>query len=158
MDTLAEFTPVDRKSIAVWRWESTAFCAIILAITAAPVLGARLPVLLGTVIIVALGVAILPLALWYPAAKYRRLSYRLDGAGITIREGVFWRVESSVARARIQHTDVYQGPLQRRYGVATLKLYTAGSSYTKIELPGLSHAVAVGLRDELQHEGDDDAI
>jgi membrane protein YdbS with pleckstrin-like domain len=94
----------------------------------------------------------------YPPARNRHLRYRLDDVGITIRAGVFWRTWSALPRVRIQHTDVAQGPLQRRYGVATLKLYTAGSRFTRIELPGLEHGVAIALRDELQRQAGDDAV
>jgi membrane protein YdbS with pleckstrin-like domain len=94
----------------------------------------------------------------YPPARHRHLRYRVDDVGITIRDGVFWRAWSALPRVRIQHTDVSQGPLQRRYGVAELKLYTAGSRFTRIDLPGLEHAVALALRDELQRHVSDDAV
>ena len=94
----------------------------------------------------------------YPPARHRHLRYRIDDVGITIRDGVFWRTWSALPRVRIQHTDVSQGPLQRRYGVAELKLYTAGSRFTRIDLPGLEHAVALALRDELQRHANDDAV
>ena len=54
-----------------------------------------------------------------------------------------------VPHERTQSLAVSQGPLQRRYGVATLKLYTAGSRFTRTELPGLEYAEAVALRDRL---------
>lgn len=148
---------VDRGVIGVWRWSAALTCAIaaafivLLALQSAPraVLVAALA-LLGLAVIAGIG--------WYPAARYRRLRYAVDDKGIAIRDGVFWRTQSVLARVRIQHTDVTQGPLQRRYGVATLKLYTAGSHFAKIELPGLAHETAVALRDELQREGDGDAV
>ena len=71
---------------------------------------------------------------------------------------MFWRTQSALPRVRIQHTDVSQGPLQRRYGVATLKLYTAGSRFTRTDLPGIEYADAVALRDRLQREGYGDAL
>jgi membrane protein YdbS with pleckstrin-like domain len=48
--------------------------------------------------------------------------------------------------------------LERRYGVATLKLYPAGSRFTRTELPGLEYAAAVALRDHLQQQGRGDAV
>jgi membrane protein YdbS with pleckstrin-like domain len=93
-----------------------------------------------------------------PEAYYRRLRFGTDGSGITIERGIFWQSRIAVPRARIQHTDVSQGPLQRRYGVGTLKLYTAGSRHTKVELPGLAHADAVALRDALLAESGDSGV
>ena len=153
---------VDARVIAVWRWSAAfAFTPVVIAATVF-VIGANaarsaaaLAFTLAWVVLIALAAVY---AWQYPPARYRQLRYRIDDVGITIRDGVFWRDWSALPRARIQHTDVSQGPLQRRYGVADLKLYTAGSRYTCIVLPGLTHAAALALRDELQRRASDDAV
>lgn len=88
----------------------------------------------------------------WPAIYYRHLRYGVDATGILIQRGVLWRSYIALPRVRIQHTDVSQGPLQRRFGVGTLKLYTAGSRHTMIELTGLAHNDALALRDALLAE------
>ena len=90
--------------------------------------------------------------------QYRHLRYAVDEAGIAIESGVLWRSRVSLPRVRIQHTDVSQGPLQRHYGVGTLKLYTAGSRFTRIELPGLAHDEAETLRNALLARGGDSGV
>ena len=156
-------TPVDRGAITVWRLEA-AFGGVVIAVVAATVLfTSRLPAAFAIILLPVLVVIVIGWVAWYPPARHAHLGWRLDGAGIIVREGIFWRSESAIARVRIQHTDVYQGPLQRHFGIATLKLYTAGSNYTKTELPGLAHTTALALRDELQRDGgtdggDSDAI
>ena len=52
-------------------------------------------------------------------------------------------------RARIQHTDVDEGPIARRFGIATMKVFTAGSEVSELEIDGLSRADALALRDRL---------
>lgn len=155
---MMEERPVDRGAIAVWRWTgvlASAFTLIVFTVVALP---SPLPVALIVPALLLLLVILVAWTWWYPAAKYRHLNYSVDETGIIIRAGVFWRAQSALARVRIQHTDVAQGPLQRHYGVATLKLYTAGSHYTKIELPGLAHDAAVALRNDLQQEGSDHGL
>jgi len=150
--------PVERTAIAVWRWEAIFTSLVIFIAGVIPLFASRVPV--GISIGLG-GLAFLLLAAWiawYPGAKYRHLGWHLDDVGITIHAGIFWRTQSSLARARIQHTDVFQGPLQRHYGVATLKLYTAGSHFSRIELPGLSHDTAIHLRDALQSADGSDAV
>lgn len=93
-----------------------------------------------------------------PGAYYRALRFDVDDHGITIQRGIVWRSHIVLPRIRVQHSDVSQGPLQRRFGVATLKLYTAGSRYTKIELPGLTHDDAIALRDALIARGGDSGV
>jgi membrane protein YdbS with pleckstrin-like domain len=94
----------------------------------------------------------------WPAVEYRHISYMLDSNGVEIRTGVFWRKVITVPRPRVQHTDVSQGPLQRRYGLGTLSVYTAGSEYARVDLPGLDHPTALAIRDQLLPSETGDAV
>lgn len=138
---------VDSATTSVWRIQAAAG-SLVTASAAAIFL---LPQLESAWPFITTAIAVIGLALsWtWPALYYRHLSYGVDDTGIVIQRGVLWRSHIALPRVRIQHSDVSQGPLQRRYGVATLKLYTAGSRYTRIELAGLAHAEAIALRDTL---------
>ena len=94
----------------------------------------------------------------WPVIEHRHPSYTLDGDGIEIRSGVVWRTVVSVPRSRVQHIDVSQGPLERSYGLGRLIVYTAGTDHSRVELGGLSHAVAFSLRNHLLPKGSDDAV
>jgi membrane protein YdbS with pleckstrin-like domain len=94
----------------------------------------------------------------WPEISYRHRSYRVDPQGIEIRRGVVWRRAITVPKSRVQHTDVSQGPLQRKYGLGTLIIYTAGTDHAKVELSGLNHARAMRIRDHLLPSGGDDAV
>jgi uncharacterized protein len=85
----------------------------------------------------------------WPAIEFRHISYRVDEDGIEIRAGVLWQRVINVPRARVQHTDVVQGPLERRYGLGRLVIHTAGTEHSRVELPGLEHRIALGIRDHL---------
>ena len=98
------------------------------------------------------------LALTWPARAYRHTSYRVDDQGIEIRRGVFWRAILNVPRSRVQHIDVSQGPLERRYGLGTLVIYTAGTDHAKVALGGLEHGRAMQLRAQLLPSGAGDAV
>lgn len=105
-------------------------------------------------LLVAAGVVIAVAALtWFfqrwPAIDYRYARYRVDQAGLEIRGGVYFRHVINVPRSRVQHTDVSQGPLERRFGLATLAIHTAGTEHARVELSGLPHEVAVAIRDHL---------
>ncbi len=144
-----QLSHVDPAIIGVWRWHgvfTTLFCTVMPAAfsLSIPVLW---PLPLGVLI------AGLALAWLWPALSYKHLRFGVDETGIAIESGVVWRSRIALPRLRIQHTDVSQGPLERRYGIGTLKLYTAGSRHNKIELPGLTHDDALALRDALLAEG-----
>jgi membrane protein YdbS with pleckstrin-like domain len=147
---------VDPNTVPVWRWHGLLTSLLI----AVPLAGIALH--LGTA---AAGGALLAYfviaiaCVWrLPRAYYRALEFGVDEHGIAIQRGIIWRSKIALPRIRVQHSDVSQGPLQRRYGVATLKLYTAGSRYTKIELPGLQHEDAIALRDALIARGGDSGV
>ena len=92
------------------------------------------------------------LAYWsyrWAEIEYRRTAYRVDDDGIEIHTGVIWRAVSNVPRSRVQHTDVAQGPLERKYGLGHLIIYTAGTQHSRVELPGLEHQTALTIRDHL---------
>ena len=107
--------------------------------------------------------AIVLLLMWlaqrWPAIEYKYFRYSVDADGIMIRAGVVWRRVISVPRTRVQHIDVAQGPIDRRYGLASLSIYTAGTDFAKVDLPGLSYGRAIEIRDHLllrRQAGDDD--
>ena len=134
---------------------------------AVPLLGATMGVGLSAssaALPLALVMAALLLALlgWsaqvWPLIEYRHASYRVDPLGIEIRRGVLWRRIINIGRSRVQHTDVAQGPLERRFGLATLRIHTAGTDHAKVDLPGLPHAIALRIRDHLLPGEADDAV
>lgn len=93
-----------------------------------------------------------------PLWRYRHTRYRVDAHGIEISRGKTWHRVITVPRSRVQHTDVSQGPLERRFGLATLIVYTAGTEHSAVPLAGLAHPTALALRDDLLHAGRADAV
>jgi hypothetical protein len=85
----------------------------------------------------------------WPRLEHRHTAYAVHASGIEIWKGILWRRVISVPRSRVQHTDVEQGPLQRRYGVATLVIHTAGTEEATVRLDGLAHGTALRIRDFL---------
>ena len=94
----------------------------------------------------------------WPPRAYQHTSYRVDDQGIEIRRGVYWRVVINVPRSRVQHIDVSQGPIERRYGLGTLVIYTAGTDHAKVELEGLEHGRALRIREHLLPSESGDAV
>jgi len=106
-----------------------------------------LSLLAALLLLAGLGVFI---AYRFPAVRHRHLRYRVDPDGLRIQRGVFWRKTIYISVTRVQHTDVSQGPLQRRYGLATLTVHTAGIESASIALSGLEHDVATRLSEHLR--------
>jgi membrane protein YdbS with pleckstrin-like domain len=94
----------------------------------------------------------------WPARAYEHTSYRVDELGMEIRRGVHWREVISVPKSRVQHIDVTQGPIDRRFGLSTLVIYTAGTDHAKVALDGLEHGRALAIREHLLPTGSGDAV
>ena len=82
-----------------------------------------------------------------PGRKYRQWGYHMAPGHIRIISGYLFNSDTIVPFGRIQHIDVDQGPIQRRYGLATLTLHTAGNHNSSVHLPGLAHDDALALRE-----------
>lgn len=94
----------------------------------------------------------------WPEIEHRHVAYRVDALGIEIRRGVFWKSVVNVPRSRVQHTDVSQGPVERRFGLGTLRIHTAGTEHAEVDLHGLDQGTALRIRDHLVAAGDGDAV
>lgn len=93
-----------------------------------------------------------------PAWHYRHTWYRVNANGIEIGRGRFWQRLITVPHARVQHIDVVRGPIERRFGLATLIIYTAGHAHSEVKIEGLSHESALDLRERLVKEKGRDAV
>lgn len=78
---------------------------------------------------------------------YYRRSYALSERDVTYRKGWIFYSTTTIPFNRIQHTEVSQGPIERRYNLSTLKIYTAGGSSSDMVIPGLEDEEAKQLRD-----------
>ena len=141
---------------ALGSWFFTAFCAaaLIMGVGLAATLDWLTPSLLGIVGGGGLvGIAILVwLTVKLPRWQYDHIRYAVSDTGIEIHHGIFWRMIINVPRTRVQHTDVTQGPVARRFGIATLHIYTAGTENNHVTLTGLSYDDALRVRNYLVGE------
>ena len=88
-------------------------------------------------------------ALLWPRARYRSWSFAVGDSDVVIRRGVWWRVTSVIPHSRIQHVDTTHGPLERKLGLSSVVLFTAGTVGASITIPGLRTVEAGELRDKL---------
>lgn len=153
---------LDPNTIRVERTASWIFSAIVglflLIQLIVNLFGGPWRIALGLALTIGVGGFLAWLSHRWPEISYRHTFYRVDTQGIEIRRGVLWRRTITVPKSRVQHTDVSQGPLQRTYALGTLVVYTAGTDHAKVELPGLSYARAMRIRDHLLPSGGDDAV
>ena len=139
-----------------------AFWGLVIGVVVAVPVAVALDIGLAAKAGLGLAVAVLPALFFYvwARARWRRTQWRLDAGGLRVRRGVVWHSEVLVPRSRVQHLDLERGPIERRFGLATLVVHTAGTRLHALRQPGLLDADALALRDALlpEAERDDDSL
>jgi len=100
-------------------------------------------------VVLALALAIAVLAAIIAFNRWRNTFWKLDEEALHVRRGKTWFKHICVPRSRVQHLDFERGPLERRYGLATLVVHTAGSQERAVRQSGLMLGDAEYLRDVL---------
>ncbi len=119
---------------------------------------------IGEIVTLAIGVHVaslilLPLmglvawaAIALPWRRYSASGYDMGADRLRVVKGVLFRRDTVVPFGRVQHIDLERGPIERHYGLATLKLHTAGTHNATIMLPGLGEADALAMREAIREK------
>jgi membrane protein YdbS with pleckstrin-like domain len=83
----------------------------------------------------------------------RSWGYAERAEDLLVTRGILFRQLVVVPYGRMQFVDVTAGPLDRRFGLATVQLHTAAAA-TDAQIPGLVPAEAARLRDRLAARGE----
>lgn len=141
---------LDPRVVSVWRW-TVAFWG--LAATVGGTLASWIVLHERGWLVVAAAPALLAVVaaalVWKaPAAVWSHWSYELGDQALELAHGALFREHSVIPWSRVQHVDISHGPLDRRYGLAQLKVHTA-SAKSDAKLPGVDAEDAEGLREEI---------
>jgi len=101
---------------------------------------ATLPLLIVLVVLVGM----------LPLRRYHARGFAMSDDRLRVVRGVLFHADVVVPFSRVQHLDVTQGPIERFYGLATLTLHTAGTHNHSVALPGLEHAKATAMREQIR--------
>jgi membrane protein YdbS with pleckstrin-like domain len=83
---------------------------------------------------------------WFTFKSARVMRYAVRQHDVIVRSGVFWKKETVQPIRRIQHVEQHQGPVDKRYGLYELKLFSAGTGHFTFRVPGLDGDSASRIR------------
>ncbi len=89
------------------------------------------------------------MGLWivfYNGLSFHYMGYAVREKDISFKSGLWWRSMTTVPFNRVQHCDLKQGILDRRFGLSKLTIYTAGGQSTDLMIPGLLRETAEQLK------------
>jgi len=87
----------------------------------------------------------IPFLSW-PIISVPRRGYVVRDKDIVFKSGVLWRSVTAVPFNRVQHVETSNTPLDRKFGLANLQIFTAGGSGGDLTISGLGADVAEQLR------------
>ncbi|HZV69957.1 MAG TPA: PH domain-containing protein [Saprospiraceae bacterium] len=89
------------------------------------------------------------IAVWmiiYSGLAYHYMGYALREKDISYKSGWLWQSMITVPFNRVQHCELKQGFIDRRFGLSRLTIYTAGGQSTDLTIPGLLPETAERLK------------
>jgi membrane protein YdbS with pleckstrin-like domain len=142
------FTPLspDYRKVLRWEWAITMLVLLFLLIF----LVALIPKMQQSLLIGFLGAGWLLLAAsWFLLMEKSFVSkgYAIREKDVIYRSGWIFQSTHTCPFNRIQHSTVTMGPLERKFGLARLVLYTAGSNEADMSIPGLTQPEAQSLKE-----------
>jgi uncharacterized protein len=140
--------PVDRRAVGWWTTNLLLVVAtpvvplVVLGLLIAP---ARFWLLGPAVLIAAAGLVAVPaLPRWW----FRVHRWEVTDTAVYTRTGWFWQEWRVAPLSRIQTVDTRRGPLEQRFGLATVVVTTA-SAKGAVTMSGLDHALAEDIAEQL---------
>jgi len=70
---------------------------------------------------------------------FRRKAFAIREKDIHYKTGWIWQSQTVIPFKRIQHSEVTQGPIDRMFDLAKIRVFTAGGSSSDLTIPGLRH-------------------
>ena len=140
-----DWQPMHRSLVVQMILKRLIFVAILIA---APIIANVIPgvrIAPTEWILAAVGISSVFILVW-PAIAVPRIGIASREKDIAYRHGVIWRSVTAIPFSRIQHVETSRGPLDRRFGTASLQLFTAGGSSGDLHVHGLDAEHAERLR------------
>lgn len=82
-----------------------------------------------------------------PFFEYKQWSYRINEEEISFTEGILFKRSVTIPIIRIQNINFSEGPINRKFNLANLKVGTAGGSY---EIPNIDKEEVEKIREFLR--------
>ncbi len=137
---------LDKKIRNVWIATSTVIGLIIGLIAASLTQAALNFAPLTAVVLIIFPV----LMVAYSFYRYNNWFFQVHDDHLEINHGVLRKISMAIPYVRVQHIDTNRGPVERVLGLASLRVYTAGSKGADMRIPGLSKSRAEQMQEELK--------
>jgi len=137
------YNPLNKKYLTV--------SMIYRAVVFAPLIGAIVINYMKTIpyFMIILGVTSVIILLLFILGYFSffKKGYALREKDVSYKSGLIFHKITTVPLNRIQHTEVVREPVSRMFGLAAVKIYTAGGATSDIVIPGIEAEKAEQIRE-----------
>lgn len=137
---------ISERALTVWRITATIYsiftlllCGGIIALT----LIFDWPVWISVIAVIILLLESYFFIYLFPRIKWKRWRYEVREQELELQQGIFIVKRTLVPMIRVQHVDTRQGPILRKYDLATVTVSTAATTH---EIPALEVEEAEEMR------------
>jgi uncharacterized protein len=137
---------ISTKALKVWRISGMIKSAVFWILAAFAMFIIRLfnDALWIPILLVVIGITLTYLqSILLPSLRWKRWRYEVKEEEIELQHGIFIKIRTLIPMIRVQHVDTVQGPLLRKYQLASVIVNTAATSH---EIPALEESEAEELR------------
>ncbi len=83
---------------------------------------------------------------WHNFAGHKVRGVALREKDIIFKKGLFWRQSTLLPFNRVQHIEIHRNPFERKLGLSSLKIFTAGGSGVDLQISGLENERAEKIK------------
>ncbi len=125
------YKSLDKKSIKVMRINALISGLIVLTIVAVAAFvcwqnfeGITAHIIIITIVVITLIACLLDIIL-FPNIRYKRYKYLVTDEKIEVKKGLFLITRSIILVERVQKIEISSGPIDRKYNLANVNIFTA---------------------------------
>jgi len=137
---------ISERALRVWRISGAVISAVFFLL-AGGVIGLTIffdwPIWISVTAIILFILSIYFFVILFPSLRWKRWRYEVREQEIELQHGLFVIKRTLVPMVRVQHVDTAQGPILRKYKLASVTVSTAATTH---EIPALELSEAEEMR------------
>lgn len=147
------FQPLERryrKVLVIFRIILILVVALLLSFFFIALITEPLPGNWNTILYFGLPILFLLFVVWSFVSvvnRFKNMHYALRQKDVVYKSGWLWKQMTTIPFNRVQHVSIDQGPIERRFNLSRLKIFTAGGGASDMTIPGLDPTTADDLKE-----------
>ncbi len=126
-------------------WQSCIFVVVLLLFASATFFIPTVPlfVTIGAYSVILLSFSF---SQWHNFEGHKVRGVALREKDISVRKGLFWQQRTLLPFNRVQHIEIHRNPIERKLGLSSLRIFTAGGSGVDLQISGLENERAEKIK------------